>query len=177
MTKFDFTEEEVQLNRKGLLSAKQKQVLHAMAYSIRSSSKSGLWIVLFFLALGTCIIGAVAYLGKDARNFQTVGLQTLAGLCFSVVAALTIYSLSIFFSYRRAAKIEVAPLLSAEGLISHGSDYAPSAGFRSYYVYFGKKRFSFPDEMERTFPEGSTFRIYYCKVGQIELIMSFEKLT
>jgi hypothetical protein len=177
MTKFDFTDEEIQLNKKGLLSEKQKQVLHAMAYSIRSSSKSGLWLVLFFLALGIGINGAVFLQGMDARRLQTLGLQMLAGWCFAIVAVLTIYSLSIFFSYRRAAKIEVAPVLSAEGIISHGSDYSPSAGFRSYYVYFGKKRFSFPNEMNRTFPEGSTFRIYYCKVGQIELIMSFERLS
>lgn len=175
--KFDFTDEELQLNKKGLLSEKQKQVLKAMAYSIRRSSISGLWFMLFFLALGTCITGAVTLSARDSRNFQIVGLQTVAALCFAVVAGLTIYSISIFFSYRRAAKWEVAPLLSAEGIISHGSDYSSNSGLRSYYVYFGKQRFSFPDEMNRTFPEGSTFRIYYCKVGQIELIMSFERLT
>ena len=177
MSKFDFTDEELQLNKKKLLSEKQKQVLKAMAYSIRSSSKSGLWIMFFFLALGSCIIGAVTLSARDSRNFQTEALQTLAGLCFSVVAGLTIYSLSMFFSYRRAAKWEAAPVLSAEGIISHGSDYSSNSGLRSYYVYFGKQRFSFPDEMNRTFPEGSTFRIYYCKVGQIELIMSFERLA
>ncbi|MBK8784053.1 MAG: hypothetical protein IPO22_20195 [Anaerolineales bacterium] len=113
----------------------------------------------------------------DARTLQTLGPQMLAGWCFTIVAVLTVYSLSIFFSFRRAAKMEVAPVLSAEGIISHDSDYSSNAGLRSYYVYFGKKRFSFPDEMNRTFPEGSTFRIYYCKVGQIELIMSFERLS
>ncbi|MFN8382004.1 MAG: hypothetical protein U0V02_08700 [Anaerolineales bacterium] len=177
MTKFDFTEEELQLNKRGILSERQKQVLKSMAGSMRSSWKSGIWLILFFLVLGTCITGAVFMQGIDVQKLRVLGPQMLAGLCFGVAAIFVIVSVSIFFSFRQAAKLEVAPVLSAEGVISHDSDYAPSAGFRSYYVYFGKKRFSFPDEMEHTFPKGSKFCIYYGKVGQIELIMSFERLA
>ena len=177
MTKFNFTEEEVQLNKKGALSQRQKEVLKAMAYSIRKSSKSGVWIILFFLALGSCIMGAVFLQGMDARQLPTLGPQMMMGLCFTVFAVFVITALSIFISRRQAAKLEAAPLLSAEGVIRHDSDYSQNSGIKSYYVYFGKKRFSFPDGMSRIFPDGATFRIYYCKVGQIELIMSFEKIS
>jgi hypothetical protein len=59
MTKFDFTVEELESIKKGVLSPRQKQVLKATAHGIRASSKSGVWVILFFLALGLCITLAV----------------------------------------------------------------------------------------------------------------------
>ncbi len=175
--KFDFTEEEVQLNKKGILSQRQKGVLKAMARGIRGSSKSGVWLILGFMVLGLSIIIPLNLQGLNERSLPVLGPQLVAGLCFTVFAIFAVIALSLFTSRRQAAKLEVAPVLSAEGVISHDSDYSSSGSFRTYYVYFGKKRFSFPDEMERVFPKGSTFRIYYCKVGQIELIMSFERIS
>lgn len=177
MTKFDFSEEEIQLNKKGMLSSRQKEVIKAMAEGIRSSSKSGVWIILGFMILGLGIIIPLNLQGLNARSLQVLGPQMVGGLCFTVAAVLAMIALMLFISRRQAAKLEVAQVLSAEGVISHDSDYSSSGSFRTYYVYFGKKRFSFPDEMNRVFPEGSRFRIYYCKVGQIELIMSFERLA
>ncbi len=174
--KFDFTEEELRLNQNGLLSEKQKQALKAMAHSIRGSSKSGVWLILGFMVLGLGIIIPLNLQGLNERTLPTVVPQLVVGLCVTIFAVLAVMAFMLFNSRRQAAKWEAAPVLSAEGVISHDSDYAPSAGFRSYYVYFGKKRFSFLNAMDRVFPEGSTFRIYYCKVGQVELIMSFEKL-
>ena len=174
---FDFTEAEVISNRNGVLSQRQNEVLKATAHGIRASSKSGVWVILFFLVLGLCITLAVFLQGMDARNFRTLAPQMIVGLCFAVFAVFVITILGIFFSRRQAAKLEVAPLLSAEGVISHGSDYSPNSGITSHYVYFGKKRFSFLDDMSHVFPEGEKFRVYYCKVGQIELIMSFERLA
>lgn len=176
MTEFDFTEAEVISNRNGILSQRQKEVLKAMAHGMRTSSKNGVWIILFFLLLGLCITLAVFVQGMDARSLRVLAPQMVVGLCFTVFAVFVITVLSIFFSRRQAAKLEVAPLLSAEGIISHDTDYSSGSGVTSHYVYFGKKRLSFPDDMSHVFPEGSKFRIYYCKVGQIELIMSFEGL-
>ena len=175
--KFDFTEEELLLNKKGILSQKQKGVLKAMARGIRGSSKSGVWLILGFMVLGLSIIIPLNLQGLNERSMPVLGPQLVVGLCFTVFAIFAVIVFMLFNSRRQAAKLEVAPVLSAEGVISHDSDYSSSGSFRTYYVYFGKKRFSFPDEMERVFPEGSTFRIYYCKVGQIELIMSFERIS
>jgi hypothetical protein len=177
MTKFDFSGEELESNKKGVLSPRQKQVLKATAQGMRASSKSGVWVILFFLALGLCITLAVFLQGMDARSWRTLAPQMVIGLCFAVFAVFVITAFGIFYSRRQAAKLEVAPLLSAEGIIRHDTSYSEQSGFTSYYVYFGKKRFSFADEMSRVFPEGAKFRVYYCKVGQIELIMSFERLA
>jgi hypothetical protein len=166
----------LRLNKSGKLSQKQKGVLKAMAGGMRSSWKSGVWIILFFMALGSCILVVTFMQGMDARRLQTVGPQLAVGLCLSAALVFVIVAFSIFNTYRQAAKWETAQVLYAEGVISHDSDYSSSGSFRTYYVYFGKKRFSFPDDMSRVFPEGSTFRIYYCKVGQTEIIMSFERM-
>jgi hypothetical protein len=180
MTDFDFTEDELQSNKKGVLSPRQKQVLKSMAHGIRASSKSGIWIILAFLALGMCIIFGVFLQGAkemDVRSLRTLAPQMAIGLCFTVLAVFAITALSVFLSRRQAAKLDLAPLFFAEGVIRHDSSYSEQGGFTSYYVYFGKKRLGFPDDMSHVFPEGAKFRVYYCKVGQIELIMSFERLT
>jgi len=177
MTEFDFTEAEVISNRNGVLSQRQKGVLQAMARGMRASSKGGVWVILFFLAFGSCIILAMFMQSMDAQTLRVLGPQIAVGLCFTVVAVFAITALGIFFTRRQAAKLEEAPLLTAEGVVSHDSDYSSNSGIASHYVYFGKNRLSFPDDMSSIFPEGAKFRVYYCKVGQIELIMSFERLA
>ena len=180
MTKFDFTEAELISNRSGILSQRQKEVLKATAHGVRASSKSGVWVILFFSALGLCIMLAMflqSMQGMDARSLRTLAPQVAIGLCFSVLAVFVITVLSVIYSRKMAAKLETAPLLSAEGVISHDTDYSSNSNLKTYYVYFGKKRFSFPNDMSRVFSKGAKFRIYYCKVGQIELIMSYERLA
>lgn len=177
MTKFDFTEEELQSNKKGVLSPKQRRLLDAMAGATRKDSKNGVWIILGFLALGLYIIVPLTMQGLDARSLQTLGPQMLAGLCFTLVAVLAMIALMLFVSRRQAAKLESAQLLSVEGVVRHDASYSEQGGFTSYYVYFGKKRFAYADDLSRIFPEGAKFRVYYSKAGQIELIMSYEKLA
>ncbi len=177
MTKFDFTEEELKLNRNGVLSQKQKQRMVAMAHGIRSSSKSGVWIILGFMFLGLCIMLAMFLQTMDSRTLQTLVPQMLGGLCFTVFAVLAMIALSLFVSSRQAAKLEAAQALSVEGVVWHDSSYSQQGGFTSYYVYFGKKRFAYADDMSHVFPEGAKFRVYYCKAGVVEFILSHEKLS
>lgn len=176
MSDFDFTQEELQLNKKGTLSQRQKGVLKSMAGGMRSAWKSGVWVILFFMVLGAAILVGLFFLSMDARQRQAMLPQLGVGICLSAVAVAIVVAIGVVISYRRAAQWEKAQLFVAEGAVSHGSDYSPNSNIHSYYVYIGKKRFSFLDKMSRTFPEGSMFRIYYCRVGQTELIMSFEKL-
>ena len=177
MTKFDFTEEELQSNKKGILSLRQKGWLDAMAGAARKDSKNGIWIILGFSALGLCIIIPLTMQGLDARSLQTLGPQLLAGLCFTGIAVLAMIALMLFVSRRQAAKLESAQLLSVEGVVRHDSSYSEQGGFTSYYVFVGKKRFAYADDMSRIFPEGAKFRVYYSQAGPIELIMSYEKLA
>ncbi|MCE9647700.1 MAG: DUF3592 domain-containing protein [Chloroflexi bacterium] len=174
---FEFTEEELKSNRNGFLSPRQKELLSTMAGSVRGSSKNGVWVILGFMMLGLCILLALFLPTLNARNLQTLGPQMAAGLCFTVLAVLAMIVLSLFISNRLAARLESAEVLTAEGIVRHDSSYSSQAGFTSYYVYFGKKRFAFADDMNSVFPDGARLRVYYTKAGQIELIMSFEKLA
>jgi len=177
MENFEFTEAELKSNKKGMLSPRQKDQLNAMAHGIRRSSKSGVWIILGFMFLGLSIIGALFLQDFDIKRLQILGPQILVGLGFTVFAVLGMIALSLFLSNRQSAKLESAQVLAVEGVVQHDSEYSMESSFTSYYVYFGKKRFAYADDMSSTFPEGARFRVYYCKAGQIELIMSFERLA
>ncbi len=177
MNYFEFTEDELKSNKNGILSPRQKETLNTMAYAVRKSSKSGVWIILGFSGLGLCILLAMFLSTMDARRLQTLGPQMAVGLCFTVFAILALIALSLFISNRNAAKLESAQVLSVEGIVKHDSSYSDSGSFTSYYVYFGKKYFAYTDDMSHIFPEGAKFRVYYSKAGQIELIMSFEKIS
>jgi len=176
MQPFDFTEAELNANRNGRLSPRQKERLAAMAHGVRASSKSGVWIILGFMVLGLGIIAALFLFSLDARRLQTLGPQLILGLCFTVFAVGAMIVLSLVLSRRQAVRLEAAGVQTAEGVVRHDSEYSQS-GFTSYYVYFGKKRFSFADDPSHTFPEGATFRVYYAKAGLIEWILSFERLA
>jgi hypothetical protein len=68
-----------------------------------------------------------------------------------------------------------AQLLVAEGKIRLDQEYSSNAGFMSYYVYVGGKRFGFTEDMSHTFKEGEKYRVYYVKASAYELIMSYEE--
>lgn len=174
---FDFTAEELRLNQSGQLGPRQKARLKATGRGLRKGSKSGVWIILAFMLLGLGIIGALVLTSLDRQKLSVLGPQLLAGLCFTVLAVAVIIVISWLVARSQAAKLETAQVLTAEGLIRHDTGSVGESSFTSYHVYIGKKRFSFVDEMSRVFPAGAKFRVYYCKAGQIELILSFERLA
>lgn len=174
---FEFTEEDLKSNRNGFLSPRQKDLLSSMASSVRGSSKNGVWIILGFMMLGLCILLALFLPTLNARNLETMGPQMAVGLCLTVFAVFAMIFLSLFISNRLAARLETAEVLSVEGIVRHDSSYSSQAGFTSYYVFFGKKRFAFAEDMSSVFPDRTRFRVYYTKAGQIELVMSYEKLA
>jgi len=176
MPRFEFSDEELNSNRNGFLSARQREMTAALAQGIRSSSRSGVWVILGFMLLGLCIIGALALQSFDARRMATLGPQYILGLCVTVVAVFGMIALSLFLSNRQADKLAVAQVLAVEGVVRHDSD-SSSSGFTSHYVYFGQKRFAYGDDLSNIFPEGARFRVYYCKAGRMEMILSFERLS
>ncbi|MFN8411918.1 MAG: hypothetical protein U0Z26_05980 [Anaerolineales bacterium] len=177
MRYFDFTEEELNSNRNGFFSPKQKEMFATMAAASRQHPRSGVWVILGFAGLGTCILLALFLTTANARTLQTLGPQILVGLGFAFVAIFVMIALMFFLSNRQAALFEEAQLFSVEGVVRHDSSYSEQGGFKSYYVYFDKKRFAYADDLSKVFPEGKRFRVYYGKAGKVELIMSYEKLT
>jgi len=87
-----------------------------------------------------------------------------------------VLAFSVWLARRISELLKKADLKVAEGKIRLDSHFNSGAGFTSYYVYVGKKRFGFTDDMSHTFKEGEKYRVYYVKVSAYELIMSYEKM-
>ena len=61
--------------------------------------------------------------------------------------------------------------------VRHDYDSSGESGITSYYVFVGKKKFTFGDEMSAVFKEGEKYKFYYCKAGLYEFVMSYERLS
>jgi len=46
----------------------------------------------------------------------------------------------------------------------------------AYYVFVGKKKFAFGEDMSHNFKEGEKYKVYYCKAGVFEMVLSLEKV-
>ena len=66
------------------------------------------------------------------------------------------------------------PTQSAEGKIR--LDEESGEGGTTYYVFVGKKKFAFGEDISRVFREGEKYKVYYCKAGIFEMVLSLEKV-
>jgi hypothetical protein len=62
-------------------------------------------------------------------------------------------------------------------MVRFNQDSSGDSGITSYYVFIGKKRFTFGDDMSGVFKEGEKYKVYYCKSGVYEFVMSYEPLN
>lgn len=90
---------------------------------------------------------------------------------------LAIFALAVFFNYRRANKLENSALSSVSGPVRLDYDSSGESGLTSYYVFVGKKRFTFGEDMSGVFREGEKYKFYYCGSGVYQFVMSYERIT
>ena len=64
---FEFTEEDLNANKRGQLSPSQKQWLKGIAQGTRSFSWTGLFITMGFAFLGICIVLGLSLQNERAR--------------------------------------------------------------------------------------------------------------
>jgi hypothetical protein len=88
---------------------------------------------------------------------------------------LGILALVIFLNYRNANRLENSVLSSTSGTVRFDQDSSGNSGLTSYYVFVGKKRFTFGDDMSTVFKEGEKYKFYYCKSGLYEFVMSYQQ--
>ncbi len=117
-----------------------------------------------------CVIPAKRAFSR-ALFADPTNLIILAGM---IPLILGVLALAIFFNYRNANKLENAVISSASGAVLFDEDISSTSAITSYYVFVGKKRFTFGDEMSATFKEGEKYKFYYCKAGLYEFVMSYE---
>jgi hypothetical protein len=172
---FEFNAEDLKHNQRGQISPPQKEWLKNVARGTRSFSWSGVVIIIAFASLGICIMLAVALQNEDSRaalsdpNYLVI-FPIIGVVIFGIIV------LSLALAYWNANRLESATLLSVTGHTRFDESYSSKSNIRSYYVFVGKKRFIFGDDMSRTFKEGEKYKVYYCKPGMYEFVMSFEKM-
>jgi hypothetical protein len=174
---FEFTEEDLKINKRGQLSQSQKQWLKSIAQGTRSSSWTGLLITLGFAFLGLCIILGLSLQNERSRAALFSDPMNLIVLLGTVPLVLGIFALAIFLNYRRANRLENSALSSVSGSVRHDYDSSGESGLTSYYVFVGKKRFTFGEDMSGVFKEGEKYKVYYCGSGVYEFVMSYEKVN
>ena len=147
-----------------------------VARGVRSFSWKNAFISIGFTFLGLCIVLGLSLQNERSRAAlfsSPVNLLVLIGM---VPLILGILALVIFLNYRSANRLENSVLASASGAVRFDQDSSGNSGITSYYVFVGKKRFTFGDDMSGVFKEGESYKVYYCKSGVYEFVMSFEQI-
>jgi len=173
---FEFAEEDLKFNKRGQISPRQREWLKMVASSARSFSWKGAFITIGFALLGLCILLALFLQNEGTRAALFSNPVNLIALIAVVPLILGILVLMIFLNYRNANKLENSVLSSASGNIRFDEDFSAESNITSYYVFVGKKRFTFGADMSRTFKDGGNYKFYYCKAGPYEFVLSYEQV-
>jgi hypothetical protein len=173
---FEFTQEDLKINKRGQLSPSQKEWLKSVAQGTRSSSWTGLFITMGFAVLGLSIVLGLSLQNERSRAALFSDPMNLIVLIGMVPLILGIMALVIFLNYRSAHKLENAILSSVSGPVRFDEESSGNAG-TTYYVIVGKKKFKFGEDMSRAFQGGEKYKFYYCGSGVYEFVMSYEHMN
>lgn len=173
---FEFTEEDLNANKRGQLSQSQKDWLKSVAHGVRSFSWTNSFIAIGFVFLGLCIVLGLSLQNERSRAALFSDPMNLIVLIGIAPLILGILALVIFLNHRSANKLENSVLSFVSGPIRHDYDSSGESGITSYYVFVGKKRFTFGEDMSGVFKEGEKYKVYYCKSGMYEFVMSYERI-
>jgi hypothetical protein len=174
---FEFNEEDLKANKRGQLSQSQKEGLKRIGKGGVSLQQSQVWIAVGFMFLGLCLTLGLYLQNEDSRAALLSNPLNLLVFPVTVIVVVVILILSILFARRRANKLENAVLSSVSGTVRHDYDSSGESGITSYYVFVGKKKFTFGDDMSSVFKEGEKYKVYYCGSGVYQFVMSYEKIN
>jgi len=173
---FDFTEEDLKSNKRGHVSPRQKEWLQMTARGIRRSSWTSVYVTVGFMFLGLCIILALYLQNEDSRAALFSNPLNLLVFPATIVAVAGILAFSVWLARRISERLMNAQLQAAEGKIRLDQESGGESGITSYYVFIGKKKFAFSEDMSRVFKEGKKYKVYYCKAGVYEFVLSLEEV-
>lgn len=173
---FEFTEADLKTNKRGQLSTSQKEWLNQIGKGGVRMQGANVWIAIGFLLLGLCITLGLYLQSEDSRAALFANPLNLLIFPIVIFVVLGILGLSLVLARRNANKLNNAVLSSASGNVRFDQDSSGESGITSYYVYVGKKKFTFGADMTKTFQEGGKYKLYYCKAGMQEFVMSYEQV-
>ncbi len=173
---FEFIEDDLKANKRGQLSQRQKDWLKSVGKGGARLQGFNVWIALGFMFLGLCLILAMFLQNEDSRAALFANPMNLWIFPILIFIVVGILGLSLLLARWNANKLQNAALSSASGIVRLGQDSSGESNIATYYVIVGKKKFKFGDDMSSTFKEGEKYKVYYCKAGFYEFVMSYEKL-
>src|SRR5258705_10941862 len=132
---FEFTEEDLKLNKRGQLSPSQKERLKMVAQGVRSFSWKSAFIAIGFTFLGLSIVIALYLQNEDSRATLFSNPVNLIMFPVIVLLILGILALGMFLNYRNANRLENSVLSSASGVVRFDQDSSGESGITSYYVF------------------------------------------
>ena len=174
LTFYEFTDEDLNSNQRGLITPRQRQWVLGMAKGIRASQRGGFPIVIFFMILGFGLVLGMNLSNERARIAFLSDPLNIILLCAAIPVSLGIFGLGAFFANRRAAKLERSRLKAAEGVIEWEEE--SSRVGPTYFLYVGDAEFKFGEDLSGIFPAGRRGRVFYCETSMLQLILSHELL-
>lgn len=174
MNLFEFIEEDLKLNQRGQVSPRQREWLNNTARGIRSMSGMNVTIAVGFLFFGLCLILGLYLQNEDTRAALFANPLNLLVFPATILIVAVILTLSILYMRRLANRLAGAQIQSAQGKIR--LDEESGEGGTTYYVFVGKKKFAFAEDMRHVFRKGEKYKVYYCKSGVYEMVLSYEKI-
>jgi hypothetical protein len=173
---FEFNEEDLKINKRGQLSPSQKEWLKMVGKGGVRVQGFNVWIAIGFMILGLCLILGLFLQNEDSRAALFANPLNLLIFPVLILVVVGILVLSLLLARWNANKLQNAVLSSVSGNTRLDYDSSGKSGLTSYYVFVGKKRFTFGDDMSSVFKEGEKYKVYYCKAGMYEFVMSYERL-
>ena len=174
---YEFTADDLDANRRGVITAGQKAWLQSIARGVVKSSRATVPIALVFTLCGLCLILGLALQNDSTRRvfFSGANLPITLAVVLPGVAAFLV--LALFVSQRQAEGLLNAQLQTAQGTAVLEQDTSPESGTTSYRLALGKKKIAFGDDPGGLFTAGNAYRVHYIKSGAFELILSYEELA
>ena len=175
LTLFEFTEEDLKSNQHGFITPHQKEWLAGMGQGVVRVSRFNAWIALGFVLFGACLTFGLYMSNEDSRAAFFSSPINLFVLPLTVLIVIGIMALSIYFAGRLANRLSAPQLQVAEGKVRLDEDSSGNTGGTTYLAYIGRKKFAFGDSVSNIFQEGAKYRVYYCKAGILEFVLSYER--
>ncbi len=172
---FEFGDEDLAMNRRGLMTARQTEWVRNMAGGLRRSQAGVAKTGIFFLFFGLCVVFGMYWINESTREALLSNPSDFLPVLIVIPVVTAVFVSSIYFANRRAERLLASGVRKAEGLIQLDEEHSSETG-SAYHAYIGKTKFSFAENVRTMFEEGRRYRFYYCETAMLRLVLSYKKI-
>ncbi len=171
---YEFTEEELNTNKRGLFSPGQRKMIEGLASGYGSMQWGNLKIAVVFLFIVFSVMTVITLQNEGMKTAILADPVFLIVLASGIFFLFGIFAFSIVLANWNGSKLKNARLLTDEGIVE--LDVVRSKYGTTYYLILGKIKFAFARDISRFFRDGEGYRVYYCETASLKLVMSYERI-